>query len=77
MIVCESCGQEKAKSQLYRLGVTTPVVCRACHHKAQMSGLEREIEAIHVSSKQFEMLPRESQLRALAFLNTRYGAITQ
>ncbi len=77
MIACESCGQEKAKSQMYRLGVSSPVVCKACHHKAQMSDLEREVDAIHGSARLFEALPRESQLRALAFLNTRYGAAVQ
>ncbi len=75
MIACESCGQEKAKSQLYRLGNTPTPICKACHHKAQMSDLEREVEAIHTAARQFELLPRESQLRALAFLNTRYGAM--
>jgi len=74
MKVCTICDTEKANSQLYRLGTVDPVVCRSCHAKAAMSELEREVEAISAAARVLEVLPRESQTRALQFLNLRYGA---
>ena len=74
LLRCTLCGAEKAKSQLYKLGLTPEPVCKACHAKAQMSDLEREVEAITIAARTLEVLPRESQVRALSFLTLRYGA---
>lgn len=69
MLICGTCGLEKANSHMFRLGETVQKICKSCQSQTLP---DAEFEAMRVASLAIEKLQPEAQRRAMQYLRHRF-----